>query len=224
MTTSNPILSRCGGWHLVDKNGEAIVAGQVVKDFRGDPMVVDSGEPPRHEGSSGRVYCLIAGVVNPQGFYPSVIDAKWVKAPFTYRAPTELMHVDGGWLQITAPDAVAALAIIRKRTPCEEKQLQVRVDGFWRFADIQPQRLGGLEGIDMEQAGIALAVFAYLFLCFEDTNRRRRDELGMKPRTRLGFIREASHRFPHWHIYECGDAALLPLLADYFEHETAPVL
>jgi hypothetical protein len=49
------------------------------KTFRGEAVVVESVEPPRHPGSTGRVYCRDANGVLCPGWYPSVIGAKFVE-------------------------------------------------------------------------------------------------------------------------------------------------
>ena len=62
-----------GEWVLVDANTDEPVKNNTVRlDFRGDPLVVKGGTPPRHSGSTGRVH------TNQGEFYPSVIDCKWV--------------------------------------------------------------------------------------------------------------------------------------------------
>jgi len=63
---------------LVDAaTGEAILPNSKRTTFRGETVTVVSCESPRHEGSTGRVYCLDAeGRRN--GWYPSVIGAKFV--------------------------------------------------------------------------------------------------------------------------------------------------
>lgn len=58
-----------------EKTGQPVTVGEEVTDFRGDKSVVTGGEPPRHEGSTGRVH------VERGSYFPSVFDLVWVKEP-----------------------------------------------------------------------------------------------------------------------------------------------
>jgi hypothetical protein len=68
---------------LVDEaTGRELKVGETVTTFRGEKMILTGGQPPRHEGSSGRVYLCPPGArrfTNTAEFYPGVINAKWVR-------------------------------------------------------------------------------------------------------------------------------------------------
>lgn len=66
------------GWTLVhEKTGEPVKIGETLADFRGDKDTFQGGEPPRHEGSKGRV--LVGPSKVESEYYPSVFNLKWVK-------------------------------------------------------------------------------------------------------------------------------------------------
>ena len=56
---------------LVDKSGKEVALPCTLPDFRGDMHTLTSAEPPRHPGSTGRVYC------GNRELFPSVFDLKW---------------------------------------------------------------------------------------------------------------------------------------------------
>ena len=62
------------------KTGVPVNYGDVAHTFRGEPVIVEGWQAPRHEGSTGRVYVK---EMTEHGFsaayYPSVIDAVWVE-------------------------------------------------------------------------------------------------------------------------------------------------
>lgn len=58
---------------IIEATGEAATFGKTYKDFRGDEVLLQGAEPPRNEGSTGRVY------TDRGAFYPSVIGMKWVR-------------------------------------------------------------------------------------------------------------------------------------------------
>lgn len=62
-----------------EKTGEQINTGEVVHCFKGKAAIVTGWEPPRHEGSTGRVYVkeMKEGGFE-MGYYPSVYGLKWV--------------------------------------------------------------------------------------------------------------------------------------------------
>ena len=64
---------------LVDKKThKPLVVGQKVKDFRGDNHTLLGGQAPHHSASTGRVHVeSVEGWANE--YYPSVVDAKWMK-------------------------------------------------------------------------------------------------------------------------------------------------
>lgn len=62
-----------------EKNGRRVRVGETVTTFRGEQAKLVRTEWPRHSGSTGRVYIEEDGQLN--GYYPSVIGAKWVEAP-----------------------------------------------------------------------------------------------------------------------------------------------
>ena len=65
---------------LIDeKTGEWIEAGAKRTMSRGEQVEVTSFEVPRHRGSTGRVYVKFANDITTAGYYPSVVDAKFVR-------------------------------------------------------------------------------------------------------------------------------------------------
>jgi hypothetical protein len=75
---------KIGNWMLVfDKSEESnldeseVNVGDTVVDFRGDRATVTGGEPPKHEGSTGRVETDDGEYKH--WVYPSVYDLKWVE-------------------------------------------------------------------------------------------------------------------------------------------------
>ncbi len=63
---------------LVDeKTGYPIFDGATCTTFRGEVVTLESIELPRHDGSTGRVYC-IDSKGRRNGWYPSVIGARFV--------------------------------------------------------------------------------------------------------------------------------------------------
>lgn len=76
-------------WELVHENTlEPVKDDERVKDFRCDDAIVIGGEPPAHDGSTGRVTvidnpdCESGGFVAQ--FYPTVYGLRW------YRVQPEL--------------------------------------------------------------------------------------------------------------------------------------
>jgi hypothetical protein len=65
-------------WKLIDKHGVEVHPGDVVYDFKGDSHQVSSFEPPRHEGSIGRVYVRDMVTGSNRLYYPSVFGLKIV--------------------------------------------------------------------------------------------------------------------------------------------------
>jgi len=69
------------GWALVDVDSVPVIRGATVETFRGDVFTVTGGMPPRHAGSSGRVYLrdpIEADRVIE--VYPGVVNLRWVRA------------------------------------------------------------------------------------------------------------------------------------------------
>ena len=72
------------GWTLIDTHTEQVVIfGMIYNDFRGDQKIIVDADPPRREGSTGRVY---TGRVDEHNrrvtegeYYPDVFRMKWVK-------------------------------------------------------------------------------------------------------------------------------------------------
>ena len=62
------------------ESGRVIEVGDRLPDFRGDMVTVQGMTPPRHSGSTGRVYVLPDGSTMRREFFPSVIGAAWVAA------------------------------------------------------------------------------------------------------------------------------------------------
>lgn len=60
-------------WELLRADGRPVRIGDKLEDFRGDTRVVRGGEPPLHEGSTGRVD------LGDRIVYPGVVDCKWVR-------------------------------------------------------------------------------------------------------------------------------------------------
>lgn len=64
-------------WRLVGPNGNVMKVGDKVMTFREELVTLTGMEPPRYEGTTGRVYLTDDnGMEN--GYYPSVIVAKFV--------------------------------------------------------------------------------------------------------------------------------------------------
>jgi len=73
-------IIRKNGMRLVyAKTGEPVCTGDGVTTWRGDAYIVTGGAPPRHEGSTGRIYVRIAGEDGEREFFPSVFECKWVE-------------------------------------------------------------------------------------------------------------------------------------------------
>lgn len=74
------IIASGAGFKLVDsKTGQDIPLGSDRKTFRGEDVKVLDFTPPKHEGSTGRVYVEFAGKGWKQEFFPSVVNAKIVR-------------------------------------------------------------------------------------------------------------------------------------------------
>lgn len=66
-------------WSIVGRDGERLNVGDIVKDFRGTPMVIAGIRAPKHSGSTGRISFNAADGVYLGEFYPSVIGAGLVE-------------------------------------------------------------------------------------------------------------------------------------------------
>lgn len=67
-------------WTLLDKNTlEPINRGDTVTTFRGEKGTLEGGRVPHKPSSTGRVYVKGEGEPYTSEFFPSVIDAMWVK-------------------------------------------------------------------------------------------------------------------------------------------------
>lgn len=70
-------------WRLVRNDGRPVNRGELVTDFRGEVWFVAGWAPPRHSGSTGRVYCsAVAGsdeeaVTLEHEWFPSVVNLHW---------------------------------------------------------------------------------------------------------------------------------------------------
>jgi hypothetical protein len=63
-----------------NKTGKEFKAGDKIICFRGEEYVITSFQPPKHSGSTGRVYVKPEGADGDrysQGYYPSVFDAEY---------------------------------------------------------------------------------------------------------------------------------------------------
>lgn len=60
-------------WELLTIDGRPVRIGDKLEDFRGDTRVVRGGEPPLHDGSTGRID------LGDRIVYPGVVDCKWVR-------------------------------------------------------------------------------------------------------------------------------------------------
>jgi len=60
--------------------GRNLRLGDIVETFRGERGTVTGGTSPHKQGSTGRVYVEMENGGWASEFFPSVIDAKWVKA------------------------------------------------------------------------------------------------------------------------------------------------
>lgn len=65
--------------YLADRFNKPIFLGSIHKDFRGERVEVTGGSAPHSENSSGRVQ--VRGVCGTAvcSFFPSVIEARWVR-------------------------------------------------------------------------------------------------------------------------------------------------
>jgi hypothetical protein len=64
---------------LVNEAGEAVHSGAKLKTFRGEPVTLDTFEPPRSENSTGRVYCRDEND-HINAWYPGVVGLHFVEA------------------------------------------------------------------------------------------------------------------------------------------------
>ena len=64
------------GWTLVEEaTGTPAKVDGTYLDFRGAPLKLLAGYPPKHEASTGRID------TDKGTFYPSVCNLKWVRYP-----------------------------------------------------------------------------------------------------------------------------------------------
>jgi hypothetical protein len=63
-------------WVLLDAVGEAVLPGTPLLTFRGEPVVLEGGRPPQHDGSTGRVWVKTDSGRTDE-FFPSVVGLKW---------------------------------------------------------------------------------------------------------------------------------------------------
>jgi hypothetical protein len=62
--------------YIIVKDGKRIAIGDTMKDSRGTAVLLSGFQPPRHEGSTGRVDLrAVIDNVYLGSFYPSVIGA-----------------------------------------------------------------------------------------------------------------------------------------------------
>ena len=76
---TNAIVRKKGMRLILERTGEPIRIGDGVTSFRGEAYIVTGGEPPRHEGSTGRIWVREAGTPNETEFFPGVFECKWVE-------------------------------------------------------------------------------------------------------------------------------------------------
>lgn len=80
--------------YIVVKDGARIAIGDTVKDARGHAVILSGFQPPRHEGSTGRVDLRATDDVYLGSFYPSVVGAAIVsKVEWADRRPQDDTHV-----------------------------------------------------------------------------------------------------------------------------------
>jgi hypothetical protein len=82
--------------YIVVKDGKQVAIGDIVKDARGTGVLLSGFQPPRHEGSTGRVDIRDAatGQVYLGSFYPSVIGCAIIsKAEWADRRPQDDQQV-----------------------------------------------------------------------------------------------------------------------------------
>lgn len=66
-------------WRLIDlSTKETLYYGQRVVTFRGELGTLEWATPPKHDGSTGRVYFRPDRAGYQHEFFPSVINAAWV--------------------------------------------------------------------------------------------------------------------------------------------------
>lgn len=60
-----------------DKTGLEVSIGDKAVTFRGEAVTITGFEPPRHSGSTGKVYVTYDEDGRRGGYYPSVIDCSY---------------------------------------------------------------------------------------------------------------------------------------------------
>lgn len=133
------------GWTLRWANGDTVQVGDKATTFRNERVTVTGGAPPRHEGSTGRVYLDDNGE-----FYPSVIGAEWVRDDA--RIGAEMNEIAEASAAVDADNARRAAAIeerearraaagkLRKLTP-QEKFFWLNGQYSWK-AETETQEEG----------------------------------------------------------------------------------
>ena len=64
---------------LMNNKGRELVAGDIVKSFRGELYRFDFAREPHKAGSTGRVYVTPCEGGRQREFFPSVIGAAWIE-------------------------------------------------------------------------------------------------------------------------------------------------
>lgn len=76
-----PAISKKGRTLVDAETGSTICDGAVRESFRGERYVITGGEPPRHEGSTGRVYVYLEADYETRAcereYFPSVFGLEW---------------------------------------------------------------------------------------------------------------------------------------------------
>jgi hypothetical protein len=80
--------------YIVVKNGKQLAIGDTVKDYCGNDVILSGFQPPRHEGSTGRVDLRASINVYLGSFYPSVVGAAIIsKKEWADRRPQDDQQV-----------------------------------------------------------------------------------------------------------------------------------
>ena len=67
---------------VYESSGESVQIGDLAQTGKGEVVVIQGIEKPRHSASTGRIYVTPKGVkydgLNSRSYFPSVIGAEWI--------------------------------------------------------------------------------------------------------------------------------------------------
>ena len=67
---------------IYENTGCEVKFGDVTQTFNGERVVITGWQEPRHEASTGRVYCQSMDESKwDSAWYPSVVGARWIGEP-----------------------------------------------------------------------------------------------------------------------------------------------